>query len=269
MRKSKVTDEQLTTLIKAGMSNSKIAKELCVTPGAINTRCKKIRESMDKPSDAPSEEAAPPMERIQWENLKTGTIVLWGKNPFTVHATDGETCILIGASGQKLHFTKKEFERRNFSAIPKGWKKMKINYELEGLSKREPDREPIIKREPEPEKEPEPKIPLKEVDGALEKPKESEATSEMLIERPAAGGMMWIGREEHKEAHQAFDKQSEKIEDRYEHLVMSRARKDVARFRNVRAEIQSRLDAAEHIPEEILKDYEKLIQIARKEETNG
>lgn len=275
MRKSKVTDEQLTTLIKAGMSNSKIAKELCVTPGAINTKCKKIRESLPEPSGTPNEEEAAPMESVPWEDLKKGTVVLWGKNPFVVQMADGETCVLIGASGQKLHLTKKEFERRNFSAIPKGWKqKMTINYELEGLPKQELDREPIIKKELEPEKETEeelePKPPLDEAEGVLEKPKESEDASEMPTQSPKKEcGMAWISREEHNEVHQGFRQQNAKIEDRYEHLIMSRARKDVARFKNVRAEIQNRLDAAEHIPEEILLDYEKLIQIARKEEANG
>ena len=48
----------------------------------------------------------------------------------------------------------------------------------------------------------------------------------------------------------------------YESLIMAKAREDVAKFQAVRAEIQKRLDTADHIPIEILNDYERLIQAA-------
>lgn len=253
MRTSKITESQILEGIKAGLNDSQIAKMYGVTQGGISPRCKKLRASLTAQEEPDPEPTAPPLATVPWESLRKDMRLLWGKKRFIVRSLDGGTCVLTSMGGQAIPLTREEFERRGFSPVPEGDPQGApvIEYKLESVTKTEPKYEPktetVVVKKPESsgQKIMEVKTPIL-TPGELETVLDNLQKSAPAIEYFEPDGVNCI----------------EATHDPYESLIMAKAREDVAKFQAVRAEIQKRLDTADHIPLEILNDYEKLIQAA-------
>lgn len=239
MRTSKVTDSQILEGIMANMTDSAIAKQYGLTQGAIAPRCKRLRASLNGEPDP--EPTAPPLATVPWENLRKDMRLLWGKKRFIVRSLDGGTCVLTSMGGHAIPLTRKEFERRGFSPLPEG----------------DPQGAPVIEYKLGEEPKAEPRYEPKTETAMVKKP---ESSGQKIAEFK----MPILTQAEAKEVLKQYDEANlgkEQV-DPYESLIMAKAREDVAKFQAVRAEIQKRLDTADHIPIEILNDYEKLIQAA-------
>lgn len=279
MKTPKITESQILEGIKAGLNDSQIAKMYGVTQGGISPRCKKLRASLTAQEGPDPEPTAPPLATVPWESLRKDMRLLWGKKRFIVRSLDGGTCVLTSMGGQAIPLTRKEFERRGFSPVPEGDPQGApvIEYKLESVTKTEPKYEP--KTETVMVKKPEPVISketcvVDEMASHLTRPemviikanpkllRESETPrpeAEINLTHPISTGTAV-----EKELAQKLAEVRRRPDPsgHYESLIMAKAREDVAKFQAVRAEIQKRLDTADHIPLEILNDYEKLIQAA-------
>lgn len=250
MKTPKITESQILEGIKAGLNDSQIAKMYGVTQGGISPRCKKLRASLTAQEEPDPEPTAPPLAAVPWESLRKDMRLLWGKKRFIVRSLDGGTCVLTSMGGQAIPLTRKEFEQRGFSPLPEGDPQGSpvIEYKLGEKPKEQPKYEPksetVMVKKPEPQ-------PL------AEKPDEIAHHIKMpaLDPEQIADRIKWQDRAEHEMRRQDPP-------GHFEALIMAKAREDIARFQEVRAEIQKRLNAADHIPIEMLNDYEQLIQAA-------
>lgn len=251
MRTSKITDSQILEGIMANMTDSAIAKQYGLTQGAIAPRCKRLRASLNGEPDP--EPTAPPLATVPWESLRKDMRLLWGKKRLIVRSLDGGTCVLTSMGGQAIPLTRKEFERRGFSQLPEGDPQGApvIEYRLESVTKTEPKHEP--KTETVVVKKPELKDEAKSLVAAAVDVLRNSAQSNLLNA---------VRQVEEEPEIQAVKVNRFEDDDPYESLIMAKAREDVAKFQQVRSEIQKRLNTADHIPIEILNDYEALIQAA-------
>ena len=253
MKTPKITESQILEGIKAGLNDSQIAKMYGVTQGGISPRCKKLRASLTAQEEPDPEPTAPPLATVPRESLRKDMRLLWGKKRFIVRSLDGGTCVLTSMGGQAIPLTRKEFERRGFSPVPEGDPQGApvIEYKLESVTKTEPKYEP--KTETVMVKKPELKDEAKSLVAAAVDVLRNSAQSNLLNA---------IQQAEEEPEIQTVSADRFEDDDPYESLIMAKAREDVAKFRAVRSEIQKRLDAADHIPLEVLNDYERLIQAA-------
>jgi len=277
MKTPKITESQILEGIKAGLNDSQIAKMYGMTQGGISPRCKKLRASLTAQEEPDPEPTAPPLATVPWESLRKDMRLLWGKKRFIVRSLDGGTCVLTSMGGQAIPLTRKEFERRGFSPVPEGDPQgapvieYKLGEEPEGQPKYEPKSETVMVKKPEPVISKETCV-VDEMASHRTRPEMAiiKANPKLLRESESSGQkiteikMPVLTQAEAKEVLKQYDEANlgKEQADPFESLIMAKAREDVTRFKQIRSEIQKRLDTADHIPIEILNDYEKLIQAA-------